>query len=59
MIITTNMDAKELENAQEISKERIYSRILKRCYPIKVEGIQRRRQEAAINESYMRELIGV
>ena len=59
MIITTNMDADELRNAQEIGKQRIYSRILRRCYPIKVKSVERRKQEAAINENYMKELIGV
>ena len=59
MIITTNMDAEELGNAQEIGKQRIYSRILKRCYPIKVEGNKRRVQHAIANNLYMKELIGL
>lgn len=42
MIITTNLTLDEIKNPQDIAKQRIYSRVLKNCFPIQVEGIKRR-----------------
>jgi DNA replication protein DnaC len=44
MIITTNLTAKELKSSTEIAKQRVYSRLLERCIPIEVQGVDRRRK---------------
>lgn len=43
MIVTTNLTAAELKSAQDISKQRIYSRLFERCIPLEVAGSDRRR----------------
>ena len=59
MIITTNLTGAKLKNPDNISKERIYSRLLERCHPIEVTGADRRR--AALKDGYadMRKILGV
>ena len=59
MIITTNLTGAKLKNPDNISKERIYSRLLERCHPIEVTGADRRR--AALKDGYadMRKVLGV
>lgn len=42
-IVTTNLTATELKNAEDISKQRIYSRLFERCIPLEVKGTDRRR----------------
>lgn len=59
MIITTNLSGAQLKNPDNISKERIYSRLLERCHPIEVAGADRRR--AALKDSYsdMKKILGM
>ena len=59
MIITTNLSGAQLKNPDDLSKERIYSRILERCHPIEVNGADRRR--AALKDGYkeMRDILGM
>lgn len=42
-IITTNLTADEIKKPQEVSYQRIYDRILERCFPIEINGVSRRR----------------
>lgn len=44
MIITTNIPAPDMEREQDLARQRIYSRVLERCHPIRVEGGDRRKQ---------------
>lgn len=46
LIITTNLTARELTNASDVRKQRIYSRLLEMCYPVRVDGDDRRRAKA-------------
>ena len=48
-IITTNLTLGELMNSDNITRERIYDRILERCYPIEVEGESRRTESFRAN----------
>lgn len=50
MIITTNLSIDKIKKPNDIENERIYGRILERCFPIEVSGQSRRRK--AIRESY-------
>ena len=38
LIITTNLTAMELRTPNTMNKQRVYGRILERCYPIEVKG---------------------
>lgn len=50
MIITTNLSAGEIKKTTEISFQRIYDRLLERCFPIEVPGASRRRE--ALKETF-------
>lgn len=52
LIITTNLDGKELENPKDIRKRRIYSRLFEMCIPVKFEGEDRR--QAGLKENFGR-----
>lgn len=45
LIITTNLTGDELKNPSEVSKERVFSRLLEMCIPIEVKGIDRRKEK--------------
>lgn len=59
MIITTNLSIEKIKNPEDIEKRRIYDRILERCFPIEVDGANRRRK--AVREDYedMKNLLGL
>lgn len=59
MIITTNLTSKELTNANNISKARLYSRIMSMCLPITVAGEDRRKAQAAESFMELSELLGL
>lgn len=50
MIITTNLSIDEIKIPNNIGYERIYDRILEKCFPIEVKGISKRRR--AIKQNY-------
>lgn len=59
MIITTNLTMDKIKATHDIDNMRIYDRILEKCFPIEVDGGNRRRK--AIRESYgdMKNLLGL
>lgn len=59
MIITTNLSMEKIKNPEDIENRRIYDRILERCFPVEVEGTNRRRK--AVREDYdtMKTLLGL
>lgn len=59
MIITTNLTAEELKSPADISKQRIYNRILERCHPIKVENVNRRNQKLKNGFDEMQKMLGL
>lgn len=44
LIVTTNLTSEELKNPADITYQRIFSRLLEMCIPIKVSGADRRRK---------------
>ena len=46
LIVTTNLDLKDLTTPQNIGNSRIYDRVLEMCHPVKVEGESRRTKKA-------------
>lgn len=59
MIITTNLTLQELKQPQNEADSRIYSRILERCFPVEVAGVNQRHKK--INEDFAetKRLLGV
>lgn len=49
-IITTNLTAEELKKPHELEYQRIYDRILERCFPVEISGKSRRREN--LKKSY-------
>ena len=49
MIISTNLSVEEMQKADGIVNQRIYQRVLEKCYPIEFKGMNRR----AINSAQM------
>lgn len=59
MIITTNLTLDELKAPADLARQRIYSRVLKICFPVEVAGIQRRREIVKRDYQPMKELLGL
>ncbi|MBR3997205.1 MAG: ATP-binding protein [Clostridia bacterium] len=59
MIITTNLTIDEIKRPENESTMRIYSRILKCCHPIHVEGSDRRKIIAAKEYQPMKDILGI
>ena len=58
-IVTTNLTAEEIKKPQEICYSRIYDRVLERCFPVKIEGESRRRQNLKDTFSDVKEKLGL
>lgn len=58
-IITTNLTQNELTNPAEIQKQRTYSRLLEMCIPVRVEGIDRRKEKLKADYQELNELLGL
>lgn len=59
LIVTTNISLKEMMDAPEIARKRIYSRLLERCHPIQVAGEDRRKQALFDEYAEMNRLLGL
>lgn len=44
LIVTTNLTAEQLKNPADLSKERVYSRLLEICVPVEVKGKDQRKE---------------
>lgn len=59
LIITTNLTAEELKRPSDLRKQRIYSRIMKMCIPVKVDGADRRREMLRDDWEKYKDILGV
>lgn len=59
MIVTSNQTPQQFVEAEGIQQERVFDRLLERCYPIKVNGPSRRKQAGRDDFAGMRELLGI
>lgn len=59
MIITTNLSMEKIKNPEDIENMRIYDRILERCFPIEVNGVNRRRKAVRDDYESMKNLLGL
>lgn len=58
LIVTTNLSIAELSGTKDITRERIYSRVLERCFPIEINGEDRRKAEFEAHYRASREILG-
>lgn len=56
LVVTTNLTLREMTTPS--ANKRIYERILGRCHPVEVTGVNRRRQELKDDLSEMNEMLG-
>ena len=59
IIITTNLTREQLLNPEDLSYQRIFSRLFELCTPIEVSGKDRRQQALKEDTKKMRELLGL
>ena len=59
LIVTTNISMQEMMNVTEISRQRVYSRVLEMCHPIAVTGADRRKQTALKDYAEMNKMLGL
>ena len=59
LIVTTNLTSEQLKNPKDITQQRIYSRILEMCLPVKVEGNDKRREKCKVGFAELSEVLGV
>lgn len=58
-IITTNLTSEEMKHPKEVHKQRVFSRLLEMCVPIKVEGKDRRREKSKEDYSEFKNILGL
>ena len=58
-IITTNLTADEIKKPQDIGYQRIYDRILERCFPVEVTGVSRRRMALKDTHADVKDILGL
>ena len=58
MIVTTNLTPKEMKTPADLSRARIYDRVLERCVPIRVNDQNVRKLIAAENLATAQRLLG-
>lgn len=59
LIVTSNLTADQLKHPQNITAQRIYSRLLKMCHPLHVVGEDRRKQKAVQEFAETKKLLGL
>lgn len=59
MIITTNLSLEAIKTPPNIADNRIYDRILEKCFPLEVKGKSHRRKNVNNEYANMKELLGL
>ena len=59
VVITTNLSPRDFTETQDIAKSRLYSRISEMCLPLIVNGVDRRKANAADSDKELAELLGL
>lgn len=59
MILTTNLDLRDMMEAEDLRYKRIYDRIFETCFPVKVPGESFRRMSAEVRFDKMAKLMEV
>lgn len=59
LIVTTNLSLADFRQAADVRRERVYSRLVEMCIPVKVAGADRRGAKAAQGMAELRGLLGL
>ena len=59
IIVTTNLSKADMTNADDITNQRIYSRLFEMCFPIEVKGVDRREKKLKRDFSEMAKILGL
>ena len=59
LIVTTNLTTEQLKTPTDVTMARTYSRVLEMCFPIKVEGVDIRRERARSEYKTMSDILGL
>jgi len=59
LIVTTNISMDEIKNPKDAQRHRIYDRVLEICFPVKVDGESRRRENVKKTYDERRKLLGL
>lgn len=59
VVVTTNLGLEDLTDPADIRRERVYSRLVEMCIPVRVSGQDRRGAKAAASMSELRGLLGL
>lgn len=59
MIITSNLSGEDLKHPKGINEQRVFNRILEKCFPVEVNGADRRRKKIIQEYDGMKELLGL
>lgn len=59
MIITSNHSPKQLTGESDIRRQRVYDRLLERCFPVEVNGASRRKQKGRDDYADMKRKLGL
>ena len=57
LIVTTNMTLEELKNPQDLTRSRIYDRVLERCVPLRINNQNIRQRNAAESMKEARKIL--
>ena len=59
MIVTTNLLPNDFKAPNNVTKSRIYDRILEKCFPVEVKGVNRRREKFRDGYAEMKKVLGL
>lgn len=59
LIISTNLDVKEMRDEKDIRRKRVFDRVLERCHPIQFTGDSRRVQKGRGGYMDMKKILGM
>ena len=59
MIVTTNLTLEEIKNPNSVAEARCYDRILERCFPVEVAGVNQRRKKIVDDYAETKALLGI
>lgn len=59
MIVSTNLDVKEMRDERDIRRKRVFDRLLERCHPIHFDGQSQRVQQGRDGYMDMKKILGI
>ena len=59
MIITSNLSGEDLKHPKDIAEQRVFNRVLERCFPLEVNGPDRRRKTIIREYDGMKKMLGL